>query len=70
METKPVCKNCGGPISPVRFGRIPTRFCSRQCSDEWYQLERRQAVELFRAQGMKVRTEQGQEEQEQRSASA
>jgi hypothetical protein len=29
------------------------RFCSRVCSDAWYQGERREAVEWYRACGMR-----------------
>jgi hypothetical protein len=29
------------------------RFCCRQCSDLWFQAERRDAVAYFRAQGMR-----------------
>ena len=32
------------------------RFCCRICSDEWFQEERRQAVEWFRAMAMMVKT--------------
>jgi hypothetical protein len=30
------------------------RFCCRACSDEWFQAERRQAVEWFRSMGLAV----------------
>jgi hypothetical protein len=30
------------------------RFCCRACCDTWFQEERRQAVEWFRAMGMSV----------------
>jgi hypothetical protein len=38
------------------------RFCNRACSDEWHQAERREAVEWFRACGMRPQTKHGMEE--------
>jgi hypothetical protein len=44
------CENCQREWVPYHgFGR----FCSRVCSDHFYQAERREAVAYFRAQGMK-----------------
>jgi predicted nucleic acid-binding Zn ribbon protein len=54
------CDNCGRDFTPYLPGQ---RFCSRRCSDEWFQEERRQAVEWFRAMGMTVQTKRGGEEQ-------
>jgi len=39
------------------------RFCTRTCSDEFYQIERRQAVAYFRAQGLKPDLRTGEEKQ-------
>ena len=44
------CENCQGPMTPYHLDQ---RFCCRGCSDAWFQEERRQAVEWFRACGMK-----------------
>ncbi len=49
------CENCGKEMRWLHQER--QRFCTRSCSDEWHQLERRQAVEWFRAMGMTVRRE-------------
>jgi hypothetical protein len=44
------CEYCGGPMT--RY--LPSqRFCCRVCSDEWFAAERREAVEWFRACGMR-----------------
>ena len=48
-----ICENCGGPMTPYMQRQ---RFCCHACSDEWFMEERRQAVEWFRAMGMKVET--------------
>lgn len=45
------CENCGIPVIPYMSRQ---RFCCRACSDEWFQAERRQAIEWFRAAGMSV----------------
>jgi hypothetical protein len=42
------CERCGKPMLPIMSRQ---RFCCRSCSDEWFQAERRQAVEWFRATG-------------------
>lgn len=47
-----LCENCGKPIVVAYMDR--QRFCCRACSDQWFQEERRQAVEWFRASGMAV----------------
>jgi hypothetical protein len=65
---KPQCENCGKPFLPTWTGR-PSRFCCRACSgDAWFAEERRQAVVFFRQQGMKVRTTQASEPEEERRA--
>jgi hypothetical protein len=53
METKPLCENCGKEVRPNLVGRS-SRFCCRQCSDDWFAAERKQAVDFFRAQGCVV----------------
>jgi hypothetical protein len=45
------CENCGKPVIAYTDRQ---RFCCRSCSDEWFQAERRQGVEWFRAAGMTV----------------
>jgi hypothetical protein len=45
-----ICENCGR--SAVRL-HPAMRFCCRGCSDEYFNAERRQAVEYFRAQGLR-----------------
>ncbi len=52
------CENCGGEMIPYASDQ---RFCCRACSDEWFQEERRQAVEWFRAAGMTVVTRKDQQ---------
>lgn len=39
------CQQCSGDFTPY-VGR--QRFCCRECSDAWFQSERREAVEQFR----------------------
>jgi hypothetical protein len=40
------CQQCGEDFVPY-MGR--QRFCCRECSDTWFQNERREAVKRFRA---------------------
>jgi hypothetical protein len=40
------CGNCGEPFKPSMRTQ---RFCSRWCSDAWFQRERREAVKAFRS---------------------
>jgi hypothetical protein len=47
------CENCSKAFVPYLSNQ---RFCSRICSDEFYQAERQQAVEWFRSMGLKVET--------------
>jgi primosomal protein N' len=47
------CENCGGPMVPYMQRQ---RFCCHACSDEWFMEERRQAIQWWRAMGMKVET--------------
>jgi hypothetical protein len=44
------CDNCNRWMIPHLSSQ---RFCCRACSDMWHQSERREAVEWFRACGMK-----------------
>jgi hypothetical protein len=44
--------------------RDDQRFCSRACSDQWFQEERRQAVEFFRALGMRPELRNGEQQKE------
>jgi hypothetical protein len=39
------CQQCSEEFAPYTSRQ---RFCSRVCSDEWFQEERRAAVEFFR----------------------
>jgi uncharacterized Zn ribbon protein len=39
------CKHCQEPFIPREDKQ---RFCCRQCSIEWWQDERRQALEFYR----------------------
>lgn len=47
-----LCENCGKSLRHLYMAN--QRFCCRTCSDEWFQEERRQAVEWFRECGMTV----------------
>jgi hypothetical protein len=55
-----ICENCQRPMVPYHETQ---RFCSRRCSDQWFQAERREALEWYRACGMKpeLRSEQQKE---------
>jgi hypothetical protein len=55
-----ICENCQREWVPYHGY---DRFCTRRCSDHFFQAERRQAVAYFRAQGMKpeLRSEQREE---------
>jgi hypothetical protein len=44
-------ENCQGPMVPYHPDH--QRFCCRACSDQWFQAERREALEWYRACGMK-----------------
>jgi hypothetical protein len=59
-----ICENCGRPA--IRL-HPAMRFCTRGCSDEYFMAERRQAVEYFRAQGLKPQL-RSEEQKERRSA--
>jgi hypothetical protein len=56
-----ICENCQGPMIAYRDDQ---RFCSRACSDQWFQEERRQAVEFFRALGMRPELRNGEQQKE------
>ena len=43
------------------------RYCCRACSDEYFCAERRQAVEYFRAQGMKPALKNGDQQRQETS---
>jgi hypothetical protein len=58
MDRKPPIAECEWCSKAMTLWVYSQRFCSRQCGDQFHAAERRQAVALFRAQGMKVRTEQ------------
>jgi predicted nucleic acid-binding Zn ribbon protein len=57
-DRKPPIAECEWCSKPMTLWVYAQRFCSRQCGDQFHAAERRQAVALFRAQGMKVRTEE------------
>jgi hypothetical protein len=48
------CEYCGEEFKP--FMPSLQRFCSKDCSLEWHRLERQEALEYYREQGMKPRT--------------
>ena len=48
METK--CDFCGREFRQLYAG---IRFCCRTCSDQWHAQERREAIEHFRALGLR-----------------
>jgi hypothetical protein len=54
-----ICDNCTKAFTQYLQGQ---RFCSRACSDAWHQQERREAVEWYRACGMRPTTLQSDEE--------
>jgi hypothetical protein len=70
MDRKPPIAECEWCKRSMTLWVYTQRFCSKNCSDQFHAAERRQAVAFFRAQGMRVRTEQGPEEELRRSASA
>jgi hypothetical protein len=43
------CETCGEPIEPNYYGRPRTRFCCQRCKWQWFQEERREAIQLYRA---------------------
>jgi hypothetical protein len=55
------CENCQREMVPYHQD---DRFCCRQCSDTWFQEERRQAVEWFRACGMRPALREGDQQGE------
>ena len=59
------CENCSKAFIPYLSNQ---RFCSRICSDEFYQAERQQAVEWFRSMGLKVETRAQEVKDETRNA--
>jgi hypothetical protein len=54
------CQNCGRLMTLYVSNQ---RFCKRECSDEFYQRERREAVSWYRACGMRPQTLQSDEDQ-------
>jgi hypothetical protein len=51
------CEFCGEDFKPF----LPSqRFCCRDCSDEWFRQERREAIDWFRECGMKPHTKANQ----------
>jgi hypothetical protein len=60
-----VCEMCGEAMVPYHGY---DRFCSRVCSDRWFQEERRQAVAYFRAQGMRPQLRNGDQQREEAQA--
>jgi hypothetical protein len=59
---KQFCQWCNREMTPHVEGQ---RFCTRDCSDQFYQAERHAAVEYFRACGMRPQTK-AQQQTEQR----
>jgi hypothetical protein len=53
MTNQRRCENCDKPMLPFVLRQ---RFCCRECSDQWFQLERQQAVKAFRENGGVVET--------------
>jgi hypothetical protein len=58
------CEACQRAMVP--YHPEHQRFCSRQCSDEFYQAERREAVEWYRAMGLKPELGNGDQRKEAR----
>ena len=56
------CEVCGREMIKLHPAQ---RYCCRACSDEYFMAERRQAVEYFRAQGMKPELRNGDQQQKQ-----
>jgi hypothetical protein len=57
------CEYCNREIS--RRFRVVQRFCCEACSDAWFAAERKEAVEWFRACGMRPTTPDRGEQQQQ-----
>jgi hypothetical protein len=56
------CEYCQEPIThPFRGGQ---RFCSRACSDQWFDLERKEAVAFYRAAGLRPTIEREEQRRE------
>lgn len=56
-----ICENCGKPILHPHLSH--QRFCCIACSNDWFQAERREALDWFRACGLRpTRGEQQQRE--------
>ena len=68
MDRKPPIAECEWCKRSMTLWVYTQRFCSKNCSDQFHAAERRQAVAFFRAQGMRVR--KAEEQEERRSASA
>lgn len=51
-----LCDWCCEPL-PSQWGGRPARFCCRECARQWFLAERREAVALFRAQGLRPQPE-------------
>jgi hypothetical protein len=49
MQTELKCETCGGTIETNYVGRPRTRFCCPSCKWKWFQKERREAIEFYRA---------------------
>lgn len=58
------CEWCAKQMTPHVESQ---RFCTRDCSDAFYQAERHAAVEYFRACGMRPTTKATEQDGEQRN---
>lgn len=58
------CEYCGKAI--LQPARTEQRFCCETCSDEWFAAERREAVEWYRACGMRPAVRRDEQQQETR----
>jgi hypothetical protein len=47
------CEYCNRTIGYLYLSR--QRFCSVECGNKWFALERRQAIQWFRAEGIAVK---------------
>jgi hypothetical protein len=56
-----VCETCGREATRLHPSQ---RHCCRGCSDEYFNAERRQAVEYFRAQGLRPVLKNGDQQQQ------
>jgi hypothetical protein len=60
------CENCQRAMVPYHPDH--QRFCSRACSDAWFQAERREALEWYRACGMKPELRNGDQQEKEAQA--